>query len=473
MILGAIAFPAAWAQGSREGFGNQWVRDNPLAISASNASPSQWTASGGLPTYLGANMTAVWAPSYDPSFSVSEAASAGVPLHVYLPANPGVLYSGSVNLYNQVKALADPAAWMIGDEPSQTHFQGYRDVADFLLQNDPSALRYVNACSSDGDSTLYWGDNTNPSYTYAQYLEDLVTTIKPDVLMYDAYPFRNNGTTHESILFSSLLQVRSAALSHNIPYWTWMQSFADDARRLSSESDLRMQMFSHLTAGYTGFGYWTYSIYPGPTQQSAGLLDGNSQPSSAYYIAADANAEAIHLGQALRYMTSTDVRFIPGQTGGVGNQPLGGLTDWETGTGGDSHLLSANILSSDGVTQNGLIGFFTDDNGQIAFMLSNLNHGDNLSSADTALTFLLTFDNSISELLMLDRETGLQQMVALDNHTLTISLPGGTGNLYKYNTGDFVVPEPAALVGVLMGFIALARSIGRPNSTFKKSPRIV
>lgn len=457
LLHGIMTFSAVAEDGSRDGFGKQWVRSHPLSVSASNASPGQWVNSGGLQTYLNANMTDVWAPGYDPSFSIGEAASAGAPLHVYLPAH--IPLQNVISMYNQVKSLANPTAWMIGDEPSQTHFQQYGAVADYLLQNDPAALRYVNALSSDADSTLLWGDNTNPSYTHSQYLQDIITTVKPDVLMYDVYPFRNGGITFESQLFGDMLQVRSVALSHGIPYWAWIQGFADDARRLPSESDLRMQLFSHLAAGYTGFSYWSYSIYG--EYQTSGLLDGNSQPSSAYYAAADANAEAQNLGLALRYLTSTDVRFIPGQTGGVSNTPLGGLTNWAPGAGGDSHLLSAGIIGSDGAVQNGLIGFFTDDDGQIAFMLSNLNHGENLSSADTALTFTQVFDSSITELLMIDRLTGLQQVVALDNHTLTVTLPGGTGNLYKYNTGNFVVPEPTALAGVLMVFAATSRCGGR------------
>jgi hypothetical protein len=55
-------------------------------------------------------------------------------------------------------------------------------------------------------------------------------------------------------------------------------------------------------------------------------------------------------------------------------------------------------------------------------------------------------------------------VVPLDNHTLSITLPGGTGNLYKYNTGNFVVPEPTTLAVVVMGFMALSRGIGRRST---------
>jgi len=309
---------------------------------------------------------------------------------------------------------------------------------------------------------LYWGDGSNPSYTYAQYLQDMVTTIRPDVLMYDSYPFRGNNVTFDNFLFSSLLQVRSTALNNGIPYWTWLQSYSEgNALRLPSESDLRMQLFAHLAAGYTGFSYYSYSLYP---SQDSALLDANTQPSALYPIAAAANTEARNLGQALRFLTSTDVRFIAGDTSGSPNAAPGGLVDWTAGAGGDSHLLAADILSGNGASQNGLLGFFVTDEGQIAFMLTNLNHGENLSSTDTALTFRLVFDNSINELLTLDRQTGLQQVVPLDNHTLTINLPGGTGNLYKYNTGGFVVPEPAALAGFMLGLAALTRR-NRPRGS--------
>jgi MYXO-CTERM domain-containing protein len=56
--------------------------------------------------------------------------------------------------------------------------------------------------------------------------------------------------------------------------------------------------------------------------------------------------------------------------------------------------------------------------------------------------------------LRLNRLTGEQELIPLTNHMLFLTLPGGTGDLFKYNTSDFVgitlVPEPSiGAIGLL------------------------
>ena len=155
----------------------------------------------------------------------------------------------------------------------------------------------------------------------------------------------------------------------------------------------------------------------------------------------EANAEAVKIGNVLRFATSTDVRYIQGPSG---NSAPPTVTDWSSGAGGDSHITNIQVLDY-GAEKNGLIGFFEDDNGEELFMLTNLNHGSTLSADDATVSFQLTFDNSIDDLLYWDRITNRQTVVELDNHVLNVDLPGGTGNLYKYNNGeDFIdfVPSP-------------------------------
>ncbi len=68
-------------------------------------------------------------------------------------------------------------------------------------------------------------------------------------------------------------------------------------------------------------------------------------------------------------------------------------------------------------------------------MLTNLYHASNLLSSQATLTLTVTFDSTISSLLRLNRTTGQQEIVSLTNHALTLTLPGGTGDLFKYNNG--------------------------------------
>lgn len=46
----------------------------------------------------------------------------------------------------------------------------------------------------------------------------------------------------------------------------------------------------------------------------------------------------------------------------------------------------------------------------------------------------------------MDRATGNQVLVPLVNHRLNVAIPGGSAELYKYNEGAFIVPEPGALM---------------------------
>ncbi|HEY1923025.1 MAG TPA: PEP-CTERM sorting domain-containing protein [Tepidisphaeraceae bacterium] len=55
---------------------------------------------------------------------------------------------------------------------------------------------------------------------------------------------------------------------------------------------------------------------------------------------------------------------------------------------------------------------------------------------------------------MLNSDTGQTENLTLTNHVLDITLPGGTGDLFKLGSGPFVgttVPEPATMSLILGG----------------------
>jgi hypothetical protein len=91
-------------------------------------------------------------------------------------------------------------------------------------------------------------------------------------------------------------------------------------------------------------------------------------PTVRYHYAAQVNPEAMILGSTLRYLTSQDVRYVPGP----GNSPPSGLSNWSAGAGGDPHITNVAANGGSGSWKSGLIGLFTDDVGQRYFMLTNL-----------------------------------------------------------------------------------------------------
>ena len=67
-------------------------------------------------------------------------------------------------------------------------------------------------------------------------------------------------------------------------------------------------MFAPLTYGYTGIIYFTYDV-----TFERSLIEMNGEPNSLYHAAAKANPEVANVGAAMRFLTSTDVRYVPGR----------------------------------------------------------------------------------------------------------------------------------------------------------------
>lgn len=445
------------------GFGKQWVRSHPLTVGGDSLYPATWD----FAEYFGVGMNMLFKDvgyihTINPLNRPAQYATS--PWQAFLPVPTGNQQVGMTE-YNNLRNIPYNAGWIVGDEPTRVRMDDHGAVTAAIRQNNLSQVVYSTLSNNNGPDGIWHGDGSNPNYTYQNYVDDFVSIIKPDVLVYDYYPFRTDGTT-DARYIQNLMIIRNKALAEGLPYWAWAQGFGLGTSREPSESDNRYNVYTHLTAGYTGIIYWTYDYYAGTGD---GLIDINGNPTPLYYRAAQTNSEAITLGRTLRFLASTDVRFVPGrhQSGifTAPNSPLAGLTVWSIGAGSDPHLTGAavnwNIAGGIGAEKNGLLGFFTDDSGQNYFMLTNLNHGMDLSAADTALSFTLTFDSGINSLLWLNRLTGEQEVVNLVNHQLVWTLPGGTGDLFKYNTGDFVVPEPSGLGALALGGCLIMRRLRR------------
>jgi hypothetical protein len=404
------------------------VRSHPFTLGALAQIPSLVDG----PTYRGAGLNTFLAwKNHDELLPI--AVAEGLPWQSAI--NHDTLTQSVINeITDSNNNFPGNNGWLVNDEPTYLDLQGTANVTNHIKQNIPDSLVYTNAFPIGGDATGYYGDSSNPGYDYDDYLNDIMTIVQPDVLMYDMYPFGiGGGNGHSGFYYSNLLNVRQVAQAHDVPYWAFIQAYekldSPGDRRLSSESDLRFQMFTMLTAGYKGFHYFGYDL-----GQWRALIDSSDGSTTSLYDAAGpANAEVEVLGAALRFLESTDLRYIPNS----GSTPQGGMASWSFGAGGDLLITDVDV---DGVPadqwKDGVIGFFTDDDGEQYFMVTNAFHGENMSAADTLLDFKIEFDPSVTEVLSLDRFTGAQQILPLDaSNILRLALPGGTGMLFKYNTG--------------------------------------
>jgi hypothetical protein len=453
-VVLAFAWTTSLVQARPADFGQRWVRSHPLTLMGLQQSPQTFDPA----EHDAANMTSVlawWADGNGKQIA-APASVAGLPWHALIVDGEGDERERIANY----ASVGNAVGWMIGDELNRQQMPFFADIVAWTKENRPDELVYSNAYPTyAGDAGLYGGSPPGGTYNYAQYLDDMVEVVKPDVLMYDHYPFFGDGSERPDY-FVNLMAVREKALEHGLPYWGFMQASKHFGYRLPSETDARFQMFSHLTAGFTGMAYFTFDAF-GETS----ILNPAGNPSPLYGPVARINQEAANLGQALRFMTSTDVKYVAGRhlagSDTVKNPIPASLADWSADGDPDDHILSI-VTNNVAPTQNGLIGFFTDDNGDDAFMLMNTNHGPVLHPA-SRLSFTIEFDSSIDSLLRLDRATGEQVVVPLTDHRLTLSISAGIGELFKYNEGDFIlspVPEPTALSLMAMS-VVLANGRGR------------
>ena len=170
-------------------------------------------------------------------------------------------------------------------------------------------------------------------------------------------------------------------------------------------------------------------------------------------------------------MTSTDVKYIAGQhvqSSLIVKNPVPlGMTDWTAAADPDDHILSISIAQI-GNGLDGLIGFFTDDNGDDAFMVVNVYHGPGVPPG-SQFTMNIRFDDTVQSILELHRLTGEQTVLTVPaNHLLSLVLPAGTGRLFKYNDGNFLVaqvPEPSTCGVCFLSSLLIAVRADRRKRT--------
>ena len=452
-----------------EGFGYEWIRKNPFTITGVSLLTDGFVDNN---DFAGTNISTMLAVKVQPTI-IDQAVRMGLPWHLkagsYTWTEPedATTQAAKTNIQLMYDDPTRPGGtgFMAYDEPEDVNEMN--DAANkaswFIKQQHPEMIVYSNTFVMSLDP----GD-ANRYQDYMDHLDDFVSIIKPDVLHADSYPFElTSGTpphTPEEILENSyylhLKAIRSTALDANIPYWMFIQSFEGGGRLLPSESDLRMQIFSTLTYGFTGISYFRYTpeIRSAEEKYSA-LLDPNYVPNYLYYAAQDLNPEVINVGQSLRLLESTDIGYVVGQHlngSPIDNNLPQGTVAWTSAD--DPYITDINATNlgstNDGLAGDVLVGYFTllpeledlDGSGyedEIYFMITNLLRDSNSTAAQTQQQIRIDFDfgaSGITGLQRLSRDTGLPEDVSLvsdggSTYHLDLTLDGGTGDLFKFNTG--------------------------------------
>lgn len=417
--------------------GLSWVRNNPMFISALSVSmvpptPEQaskyfdgfgataahlWTA--GLPTRL-----AGWQASSEPGMRwISWVDDLG-----NSPTNGELIGGLGANPPGRI-------GYQIGDEPG-LNGDGMEELmtielgVDAVRAADPDALIIVNFS--------FWADEL------PEMLDYFGSQMDADVFCYDRYDMRYKE--HET-----LSQIREAALKHDMPYWRYIRSYHEwnKAPENHTEIDYRWHAFVGMVYGYTGYTWFVYQA-TAPHLVASDFFPAQGGLEQAtnerWQWAAQINTELKHMGRTITQLTSTDVRYVPGQDLYLPD----GLVEWSPGAGGDPYLTTVNITAGDLLDVRDLaLGFFVDDQGDHYVMVQNQQHPAADWPIDNAkeIPFELTFDFSMSPsvdtsaLEALNHKTGQLYDLNLDNGgsdtpSLIHTLPAGEPLLFKYKTSN-------------------------------------
>jgi hypothetical protein len=380
---------------------------------------------------------------------------------------------------------------LVWDEPNRPDFFDVREVSDWIRENYPELLTYGNMSTINRPSSNYgqaYGTAPIPGggyedppvpYDYDIFVDDYMYVVQPDVLQFDVYPWSDDPSEtpdqhlRDRSYYRGAEIIRRAGLKANVPYFMFVQSFDGGGTYMPSESDLRMQLFSALAYGFKGISYFIYDHFGayGDGTSQGGLLRATHPcecvytRNPLYYSAQAANLELLAVGETLKYLESTQVRYIVGKhlDGGTGpevpNQLPLGVTAWNAGTDDPyiTNIQATNAGTIPGVTEGDLLvghfkpasdvlpGLQCDDD--TYFMIVNLLREKNVSAADASQLVHVEFDfgsSGITRLWNVSRVTGALEDVPLVHdggaqYHLDLILSGGTGELFKYEKGG--VPE--------------------------------
>ena len=439
VCFAVAAMLAAAGCGPRErskNFGWEWIRSHPFTITALTQVP----ATVDMDVYKGAGMNVLLAWKHREGLQ-QKAVKAKMPWILYAvkkvrSRDPAIFAQQKESTKRLVAKYPGCEALLIGDElPPSYGKEILAPQFEWARKMFPDKLLYSSLYHSEKNLGWILGSDPPRKYTYAPYLDTMIALTKMDMVSFCAYPIAYAGT--EDLLhkrwLTSLAEVRSAAQRAGIPYWCFIQTMDYGKKytkfRYPSESELRLLVYSALTYGYTGLQYF---LYRGQADRNIrAIVHEDGTPDAIYPLIAAVNPEVARLGRALRMLKSTRVRYVSPR----GRRPHS-TKRLSPGDGAPCRIQDVTFRKA-AATGAGLLGLFQDDAGATYFMLTNLQHTRTGSAEEMTLRFTVHFEPGVRTVYRLSRTTGRVESLPVVGGKLKLTLPGGTGDLFKLADANF------------------------------------
>lgn len=387
-----------------------------------------------------------------------------------------------------------PPTYLFPDElpylPQLMNLQYADEIQDF----SPQAVEQI------ATAFAYWKTNYPNTLAYTNFggptgyisgtdLRDFMKITQPDMLSFDIYPYRF-GMPMQT-WYTMMQLYRTAALdgytadgkdSGPLPYAQYVYTaLGTSDTPLLTPSYIRLQQNASWAFGYTFITAYIYNAY-NPTNPSAMFKGmGDEHPTPVYEYVKETNRQSLNLGPALVRLLSTDVRIMTGRIPNDNPKDSDGDPKWIPDRLNSTQMsfghrfitrvsatnigdINYQVLESGGknpLPGDVLLGYYKalenspdgpDADQEAYFMVVNgLIEDENAPPADTRQRITLNFDfkdSQITSLQRLSRQSGKVEVVPLVHdkdslYHLDLTLKGGEGDLFKFNTGKPFVSQSA------------------------------
>lgn len=343
-----------------------------------------------------------WSSHYWTLDSASSAYKAGIKLWYNCTADSAGSALERINAILNSEYADVLEAIYLKDEPTLNDFDEVKSLYDGISAGlTEHELTYLaNLLPTYAASNLIGND-------YRTYVRNYLETVKPDILMFDYYPFVN-GDNVSSMLVNNVIAIQEANRA-GVPLYTFIQSSGFSGSAEPTEEQLRLNVQINLATGSKGIAYFVVCEYAKDWGYTPALTyDGKT--TALYDKIKSVNEDVLAMKGV--YLDYTCEGMMIANVSGL------------------SRLLKRNdcsdfVLSSYGELTNAetsghfVIGCFANEAGEHGYYIVN-------TSTKSEGTVTLTFDPTCEQSYTLWGEDGLSDMGAASGE-VTVTLAPGAG----------------------------------------------
>lgn len=246
------------------------------------------------------------------------------------------------------------------DEPNASQFEWLKEMRKRVERYVPEKLAFINLLPDVQPGQL-------GAKSYADYVEDYVSTVNPPFVSVDIYPVKRKKSGEifiDDCLYRTMEVIRRVSQESGRPFWSFILANSHWMYPAPKEEYIRFSVFTALAYGAQGLAYFTYLLPDFDIENgefSMAPIDREGNRTATWYMVRNVNGEVrnladVFLGAEVTEVTQTGERIPEGTRRAyrlpkpfVGIESYGpGVTVSNLRNGGNKYLLivSRDVLGS-------------------------------------------------------------------------------------------------------------------------------